>query len=57
MLTTAFLVSLELWLLGIATASTFGGLIHILLLLALVTAGIRIVQRRKLRVVAAEPRI
>jgi hypothetical protein len=48
MLTTVFVLSLVLWLLGVATASTFGGFIHLLLLVALVTAGIRIVQGRKM---------
>lgn len=47
MLMTIFVVSLILWLLGIVTASTFGGFIHVLLLVALVTAGIGIIQRRK----------
>jgi hypothetical protein len=44
---TIFVVSLVLWLLGLVTASTFGGLIHLLLLVALVTAGIGIIQRHK----------
>jgi uncharacterized protein DUF5670 len=44
---TIFVVSLVLWLLAVVTASTFGGFIHLLLLVALVTAGIGIVQRRK----------
>jgi hypothetical protein len=47
MLMTIFVVSLILWLLGMATASMFGGFIHLLLLVALVTAGIGIIQRRK----------
>jgi Family of unknown function (DUF5670) len=42
-----FVVSLVLWLLGVVTASMFGGFIHLLLLVALVTAGIGIFQRRK----------
>jgi hypothetical protein len=44
---TIFVVSLVLWLLGLVTASTFGGFIHLLLLVAVVTAGIGIIQRRK----------
>jgi hypothetical protein len=34
MLWTVFLILLVLWLLGLVTSYTFGGLIHILLLLA-----------------------
>ena len=41
-------VSIFLWLLGVVTASMFGGFIHLLLLVALVTAGISIVQHRRL---------
>jgi hypothetical protein len=47
MLMTIFVVSLMLWLLGMVTSSMFGGFIHLLLLVALVTAGIGIIQRRK----------
>lgn len=42
-----FVVSLVLWLVGVVTESMFGGLIHVLLLVAVVTAGIGIIQRRK----------
>jgi uncharacterized protein DUF5670 len=48
MLSTIFVVLFVLWLLGIATASTFGGLIHILLILAVVTILIRVVQGRRI---------
>jgi cell division protein FtsL len=46
MLMSIFLVSLVLWLLGVVTESMFGGFIHLLLLVAVVTAGISIIQRR-----------
>jgi hypothetical protein len=35
MLWTAFTVLLALWLLGIVSANTFGGFIHVLLVLAI----------------------
>ncbi len=38
---------LILWLLGVVTAVTFGGLIHILLVVAIIVSIIRLVQRRK----------
>jgi Family of unknown function (DUF5670) len=44
---TIFVVSLVLWLLGLVTAATFGGFIHLLLLVAVVTAGIGMIRRRK----------
>ena len=47
MLMSIFVVSLVLWFLGIVTESTFGGFIHVLLLIAVVSAGIGIIQRRK----------
>lgn len=48
MLWTIFVVLLVLWLLGIATSSTFGGFIHILLVLALVTLLFRVIQGRRI---------
>jgi hypothetical protein len=41
-------VSMFLWLLGVVTTSMFGGFIHLLLLVAVVTAGISIIQHRRL---------
>jgi hypothetical protein len=41
-------VSMFLWLLGVVTASMFGGYIHLLLLVAVVTAGISFIQHRRL---------
>jgi len=47
-LISIFIASLILWFLGIVTDSVFGGYIHVLLLVALLTAGIGIIQHRKL---------
>jgi hypothetical protein len=43
---TIFLVLLILWLLGMVTSYTLGGFIHILLILAIGTVLIRIIQGR-----------
>jgi hypothetical protein len=47
MLWTIFVVLMVLWLIGVATAHTMGGFIHILLLLALAAVLIRIIQGRR----------
>lgn len=47
MLWTIFVVLIVLWLLGIATSYTLGGFIHILLVLAIVTVLIRVIQGRR----------
>jgi hypothetical protein len=46
MLWTIFLILMILWLLGMATSYTLGGFIHILLLLAIASVLIRIIQGR-----------
>lgn len=46
MLWIIFMVLLVLWLLGLATAYTIGGLIHLLLVIALFVLAINIVQGR-----------
>ncbi len=46
MLWTIFVVLLVLWLLGVTPAYTMGGFIHILLVLAIVTVLIRVIQGR-----------
>jgi hypothetical protein len=46
MLWTIFVILMILWLLGIATSYTLGGFIHILLLLAIASVLIRIIQGR-----------
>jgi uncharacterized protein DUF5670 len=48
MLWTIFVVLLVLWLFGVATSYTLGGFIHILLLLAVVTVLIRVIQGRRI---------
>ena len=47
MIWAIFLVLIVLWLLGIANSYMFGGFIHVLLVLALVTALVRLYQRRR----------
>lgn len=44
---TIFIVLLVLWLLGMVTSYTLGGFIHILLLLAIATILIRVIQGRR----------
>ncbi len=46
MLLTLFFIFLILWLLGMITSYTFGGLIHILLLFALVVLVFRLLGHR-----------
>jgi hypothetical protein len=46
MLWTIFVILLIMWLLGMATSYTLGGFIHILLVLAIATVLIRIIQGR-----------
>ena len=46
MLWTVFVILLVLWLLGIVSANTFGGFIHVLLALAVAVALIRALQGR-----------
>jgi uncharacterized protein DUF5670 len=47
MLWTIFVILLILWLLGVVSAYTLGGFIHVLLLLALVTLVIQVIQGRR----------
>ena len=47
MLWTIFAVLLLLWLLGLVTSYTMGGFIHILLVLAVVTVLIQVIQGRR----------
>jgi len=46
MLWTIFVILMILWLLGMATSYTLGGFIHILLILAIASVLIRIIQGR-----------
>jgi hypothetical protein len=47
MLYTIAVVLLVLWLLGLVTSTTIGGFIHILLVAAIITVLIRVIQGRK----------
>jgi uncharacterized protein DUF5670 len=47
MLMTLFVILLLMWLLGMISSYTFGGFIHILLLVALVVVLIRIIEGRR----------
>lgn len=47
MLYTVAVVMIVLWLLGFLTANTFGGLIHILLAIALVVVLLRVIEGRR----------
>jgi hypothetical protein len=47
MLWTIFVALLALWLLGVVSANTFGGFIHVLLALAVAVALLRALQGRR----------
>ena len=47
MLWTIAVVLIILWLLGLVTSYTLGGLIHVLLVIAVITVLIRVIQGRK----------
>jgi hypothetical protein len=47
MLWTIFVILLVLWLLGMVSSYTFGGFIHILLVIALAIVLIRVIQGRR----------
>jgi hypothetical protein len=47
MLWTIFIILLVLWLLGMVSSYTFGGLIHILLVVALVVVVVRLLAGRR----------
>ena len=47
MLWTVALILLVLWMLGMATAYTMSGLIHILLVVAIIVVLIRVIQGRR----------
>ena len=46
MLSTIIIVLVVLWLLGLATSYTLGGLIHILLAIAIVAVLLRVIEGR-----------
>lgn len=47
MLWTIFVILMVMWVLGMATAYTLGGFIHILLILAIASVLIRVIQGRR----------
>ena len=47
MLWTIFVILLVLWLLGMVSAYTFGGFIHVLLVIAIVVGLIQIISGRR----------
>jgi len=47
MLETIVVVLIVLWLLGMVSSYTMGGLVHVLLVLAVVVIAIRVIQGRK----------
>jgi len=47
MLWTICVIMIVLWLLGVVTSYTMGGLIHILLVIAIIVLLVRIIQGRK----------
>lgn len=47
MLETLIIVLIVLWLLGLVTSHTMGGLIHILLVIAVVVILLRLIQGRR----------
>ncbi|GFE60665.1 lmo0937 family membrane protein [Geobacter sp. AOG2] len=47
MLWTICVILIALWLLGMVTSYTMGGLIHILLVIAIIVVLVRVIQGRK----------
>lgn len=47
MLWTIFVILVVLWLLGIVSANTFGGFIHVLLAMAVAVVLLRVLQGRR----------
>ena len=48
MLETIAIIAIILWLLGYFTATTMGGLIHILLIVAVISVLVRVISGRRL---------
>jgi len=48
MLSTLVLVLVVLWILGLATSYTMGGLIHVLVVVAVVMVLLRVIQGRRI---------
>jgi hypothetical protein len=47
MLWTVVVILVALWALGLASAQTMGGLIHVLLVVAIIVIAVRLLQGRK----------
>jgi hypothetical protein len=47
MLWTLIVILIVLWLLGLVTANTMGGLVHVLLVIAVVVLLVRVLQGRR----------
>jgi len=47
MLMTVAIILLVLWVLGMVTATTIGGFVHVLLVLAVIVVLVRVIQGRK----------
>ncbi len=47
MLSTLIIILIVLWLLGLVTSYTLGGLIHILLVVAIIVVLLRVIQGRR----------
>ncbi len=47
MLMTIVIILVVLWALGLVTSTTMGGLIHVLLVLAIIIVLVRVIQGRK----------
>ncbi len=48
MLNTIIIILVVLWLLGLLTGTSMGGLIHVLLVVALIIVVVRLIQGRRL---------
>ena len=48
MLETIAIILVVLWLVGLVTSTTMGGLIHVLLVIAIVMVLVRVIQGRRL---------
>jgi hypothetical protein len=48
MLTTIAIILIILWLAGVVTATSMGGLIHILLVIAVIMILVRVIQGRRI---------
>jgi hypothetical protein len=48
MLETIAIILVVVWLLGLVTSYTMGGMIHVLLVIALIVIAVRVIQGRRL---------